>query len=51
MKTYRVTITLKQGYSFTRLIQVNELDEVYECVEWMYPQSRLIGADAIQRVA
>ncbi len=51
MKTYRVTITLTQGYIVTRLIQVNELDEVYECVEWMYPQSRIIGANAIQRIA
>ena len=51
MKTYQVTITLKRGYSITRLIQVSELDEVYECVEWLYPQSRIIGANAIQRIA
>ncbi len=50
MKTYLVNITYK-GNTFTRQYQVNELDEVYECVEWDYPGARILGSNAIQRVA
>jgi hypothetical protein len=50
MKTYRVRVQ-HRGYEFITTFQVNELDEVYECVEWKFPGARIIGADAIQRIA
>ncbi|MFA7281319.1 MAG: hypothetical protein WC100_14645 [Sterolibacterium sp.] len=50
MKTYQVRITLATGIVILRMLQVNDLDDVYECVEWLYPQSRIIGANAIQRI-
>ncbi|MBI5923853.1 MAG: hypothetical protein HY847_19670 [Betaproteobacteria bacterium] len=51
MKTYQVRITLATGINILRMLQVNDLDDIYACVEWLYPQSRIIGAKAIQRVA
>jgi hypothetical protein len=51
MKTYQVRITLQSGLVVLSMFQVNTLDDVYECVEWAHPGSRIIGANAIQRVA
>jgi len=50
MKTYQVRITLATGINILRMLQVNDLDDVYACVEGLYPQSRIIGANAIQRI-
>lgn len=51
MQSYQVRLTLKSGFTFTIIMQVNCLDDVYECVAWDYPTARIIGANAIQRIA
>lgn len=48
---YEVKITSHNGAVNTVRIMASNLDELYETMQWNYPNHRIIGADAIQRIA
>jgi len=51
MHTYRVILTSFTGLKHTKNIMASDIDALYATIQFEYPWARIIGPDAIRRIA